>query len=125
MTEQEAIENLRKVRSCGDLISRKALMQSLRNNVLIDVTPNLEQAIEELPTAYDVDKVVDQLSKEYTNIENDELLTSAEKEAVLCRITRDIDIIKAGGVNEKKTEKPDYQNSAGILRSRQRGKETL
>lgn len=125
MTEKEAIENLRKVRSCGDLISRKALMQSLRNNVLIDVTPNLEQAIEELPTAYDVDKVVDQLSKEYTNIENDELLTSAEKEAALCRITRDIDIIKAGGVNEKKTEKPDHQNSAGILRSRQRGKETL
>lgn len=91
--EKEAIENLRKVRSCGDLISRKALMQSLRNNVLVDVTPNLEQAIEELPTAYDVDKVVDQLSKEYTNIENDELFTSAEKEAALCRITRDMEIV--------------------------------
>lgn len=38
----------------GDLISRSALMQSLRNNVLVDVTPNLEQAIEEQPTAYDV-----------------------------------------------------------------------
>ena len=37
-----------------DLISRTALMQSLRNNVLVDVTPNLEQAIEEQPTAYDV-----------------------------------------------------------------------
>ena len=36
-------------------------MQSLRNNVLVDVTPNLEQAIEEQPTAYDVDKVVEQL----------------------------------------------------------------
>ena len=45
----------------GDLISRSALMQSLRNNVLVDVTPNLEQAIEEQPTAYDVDKVVEQL----------------------------------------------------------------
>ena len=45
----------------NDLISRSALMQSLRNNVLVDVTPNLEQAIEEQPTAYDVDKVVKRL----------------------------------------------------------------
>lgn len=45
----------------NDLISRSALMQSLRNNVLVDVTPNLEQVIEEQPTAYDVDKVVEQL----------------------------------------------------------------
>ena len=44
-----------------DLISRSALMQSLRNNVLIDVTPNLERAIDEQPTAYDVDKVVEDL----------------------------------------------------------------
>lgn len=81
--------------------------------------------IKEMPAAYDMDKVVEHLNKDYENTDNDELLTSAEKEAVLCRITRDIDIIKAGGVNENKTEKPDYQNSAGILRSRQRGKETL
>ena len=46
----------------GDLISRSALMQSLRGNVLVDVTPNLEQAIEEHPTAYDVDKVVEQIN---------------------------------------------------------------
>ncbi len=39
-------------------------MQSLRNNILIDVTPNLEQAIAEQPTAYDVDKVVEQLKGE-------------------------------------------------------------
>lgn len=47
----------------NDLISRKALLQSLRNNVLVDVTPNLEQAIVEQPIAYDVDKVVEQLEK--------------------------------------------------------------
>ncbi len=34
----------------NDLISRKALMQSLRGNVLVDVTPHLEDAIEEQPT---------------------------------------------------------------------------
>lgn len=47
----------------NDLISRSALTQSLRNNVLVDVTPNLEQAIEEQPTAYDVDKVIKELEK--------------------------------------------------------------
>ncbi len=45
----------------NDLISRSVLMRSLRNNVLVDVTPNLEQAVAEQPIAYDVDKVVEQL----------------------------------------------------------------
>lgn len=48
----------------NDSISRSALMQSLRNNVLVDVTPKLEQAIEEQPTAYDMDKVVEQLEND-------------------------------------------------------------
>jgi hypothetical protein len=47
----------------NDLISRRALIQSLRNNVLVDVTPNLEQAIAEQPTAYDVDKVLYELEE--------------------------------------------------------------
>lgn len=46
----------------NDLISRSVLMQSLRNNVLVDVTPNLEQAVEEQPTAYDLDKVIDKIN---------------------------------------------------------------
>lgn len=45
----------------NDLISRSALMQALRGNVLVDVTPYLEDAIKEQPTAYDVDKVVERL----------------------------------------------------------------
>ena len=53
----------------NDLISRSELMQSLRGNVLVDVTPKLEQAIAEQPTAYDVDKVVELLEKESQNIE--------------------------------------------------------
>jgi len=54
----------------NDLISRNALMQSLRNNVLIDVTPNLEQAIDEQPAVYDVDKVCRRISenKEMDNL---------------------------------------------------------
>lgn len=46
----------------GDLISRSALMQALRDNVLIDVTPNLEQVIAEQPTAHDADKVMEQIN---------------------------------------------------------------
>ena len=45
------------------LISRSALMQSLRNNVLVDVTQYLEQAIEEQPIAYNVDKVIAELKE--------------------------------------------------------------
>ena len=47
----------------NDLISRSALMQALRGNVLVDVTPNLEQAIAEQPTAYDLDKVIKELEE--------------------------------------------------------------
>lgn len=47
----------------NDLISRSALIQSLRGNVLVDVTPHLEEAIKEQPVAYDVDKVVSQLDE--------------------------------------------------------------
>ena len=47
----------------NDLISRSALMQALRGNVLVDVTPNLEQAITEQPTAYDMDKVIKDLEE--------------------------------------------------------------
>lgn len=46
----------------NDLISRSVLMQSLRNNVLVDATSNLEQAVEEQPTAYDLDKVIDKIN---------------------------------------------------------------
>lgn len=73
----------------GDLISRSALMQSLRNNVLVDVTPNLEQAIEEQPTAYDVDKVVEQMEeyvKESSNVDYNRAMIEA------------IEIVKSGGL---------------------------
>ena len=46
----------------GDgLISRKALLDRLRGNVLVDVTPELEEAIEDQPTAFDVEKVKEEM----------------------------------------------------------------
>ena len=67
----------------NDLISRSALMQSLRGNVLVEVTPNLEQAIAEQPAAYDVDKVAFRL----------------ECESINCHIMTDraVEIVKSGG----------------------------
>lgn len=40
-----------------DLISRKDLMDSLRGNVLVDVTPALEEAIGSQPAACDIDGI--------------------------------------------------------------------
>lgn len=84
----------------GDLISRSALMQALRNNVLIDVTPNLEQAIEEQPIAYDVDKVVELLEKESQNIE---IIYPTDQgydyeDAIGIDIDKAKQIVKSGGI---------------------------
>lgn len=89
-----------------DLISRSALIQSLKNNVLVDVTPNTEQAIEEQPTAYDVDKVVERLEDKalehaingqqfgedgYDNHEK-------EERCIKQGIEESIEIVKSGGI---------------------------
>lgn len=69
----------------NDLISRSALMNHLRGNVFVDVTPALEQAVKDEPTAYDVDKVV----KEIEEISQYD-----------CSSGEIIWLVKAGGVNE-------------------------
>ena len=45
------------------LIDADKLMDALRGNVLVDVTSEIENTVSEQPTAYDVDKVVEQLSE--------------------------------------------------------------
>lgn len=82
----------------NDLISRSILMQSLRGNVLVDVTLNLEQAIAEQPIAYDVDKVVEQIREleicsRCLNNRN-AVVTCAE----FCDVGKKIAIIKSGGI---------------------------
>ena len=84
----------------GDLISRKALIQSLRNNVLVDVTQNLEQAIENQPTAYNADKVVELLEKESQNIE---IIYPTDQgydyeDAIGIDIDKAKQIVKSGGI---------------------------
>ena len=89
----------------NDLISRSALMQSLRNNVLVDVTPNLEQAIEEQPTAYDVDKVVEGLrlelglaDKEKERCAKENPLQFDEAKGYARGVAVALEVVKSGGV---------------------------
>lgn len=85
------------MRISNDLISRSALIQSLRNNVLVDVTPNLEQAIEEQPTAYDVDKVVERLDGEIFLTTDDDGNTNDFSIRVM-EADEVIKIVKSGGM---------------------------
>lgn len=66
------------------LIDADRLMDNLRGNVLIDVTPELEQAIEEQPTSFDKEKVIDELvelrQREYSD--SDEDLESIDGEEI-------------------------------------------
>ena len=101
----------------GDLISRSALMQSLRNNVLIDVTPNLERAIDEQPTAYDVDKVVEDLKDSAIahtivgqEFEAAEFIISAAEERAISRgLNVAIEIVKRTRDNMDKTKNRDLE----------------
>lgn len=73
----------------SDFISRSALLQSLRNNVLVDVTTNLEKAIKERPTAHDVDKVVEKIKE----IMKDESIRFVDQ-----AVNRSVNIVKSGGI---------------------------
>ena len=44
------------------LIDADKLMDSLKGNVLIDVTPELEDTIAQQPTAFDKEKVIEELT---------------------------------------------------------------
>lgn len=83
----------------NDLISRSALMQSLINNVLVDVTPNLEQAIAEQPTADYVDKVVERLEAEAERWkESGEEYEDQKELGVSEGFKKAIEIAKSGGI---------------------------
>ncbi len=81
----------------NDLISRSALMQSLRNNVLVDLTSNLEQAIDEQPTAYDVDKVVEKVESRKRILEVAKI-PKAAKAAASNAFMMSLEDIKSGGI---------------------------
>lgn len=90
----------------NDLISRRAVIEEMNNllkspyanNIQFgaerrEVIENVKKlCVEKIPTAYDVDKVVEQLK----NARDKECVSSVPK----IRMCDAIEIVKAGGVNE-------------------------
>lgn len=77
----------------NDLISRSVLLDSLRGNVLVDVTPHLEEAIAEQPTAYDADKIVERIKSSSTD--EDGIVCYVDGEPVITKEMA-IKIVKSG-----------------------------
>lgn len=73
------------------LIDADRLMDNLRGNVLIDVTPELERAIEQQPAAFDKEKVIEKIK-----CERDETQDYNQYSAVAAHEI-DIDIVGKGG----------------------------
>ena len=76
-----------------DLINREDVIKCLQENGWLDDT-NIDELIETIPTAYDVDKVVEELELHSFELGTDTL------PAHYVRLNEAIEIVKAGGKNE-------------------------
>ena len=72
------------------LIDADRLMDSLKGNVLIDVTPELEDTIAQQPTAFDREKVIDELKSPY----NYAIMAGKH----VTTVDRSVEIVEKGGV---------------------------
>lgn len=78
----------------GDLISRKAVIDLIESCHVFEDACCLVDYINELPAAYDVDKVVEKLVFQTSG-----LTTWAEDEAYKLGLTKAIEIVKSGGID--------------------------
>ena len=74
------------------LIDADRLMDNLRGNVLIDVTPELEDTIAQQPTAFDKEKVIEKIKE----IMNDESIRFVDQ--AVNRTIEIIEIVEKGGI---------------------------
>ena len=74
------------------LIDADRLMDNLRCNVLIDVTPELEDTIAQQPTAFDKEKVIEKIKE----IMNDESIRFVDQ--AVNRTIEIIEIVEKGGI---------------------------
>lgn len=82
----------------GDLISRSAVMTMLTDIELNNGTfTEAKSKLRNIPIAYNVDKVVEQIDDLETYFDNGDFATCHDRLVVLKDVER---IIKAGGVNE-------------------------
>lgn len=82
-----------------DLISRKALLDSLRGNVLVDVTPEIEKTVEEQPTAFDKGKVIEELKANMSSVQgiSGQAVTFMFSDGYYNGIKDAIEIVEKGG----------------------------
>ena len=80
----------------GDLISRKLLLDTLRGNVLVSVTSELEKSIQEQPTAFDKEKVISEMKKNSRNFYPSIDHYCLSQKAV--DLKKAIEIVEKGGV---------------------------
>lgn len=79
------------------LIDADRLMDNLRGNVLIDVTPELEDTIAQQPTAFDKEKVIGELYR-YTAEECELHECGIRSEYCnVCMAKKAIEIVEKGG----------------------------
>ena len=85
------------------LIDADRLMDSLRGNVLIEVTPELEETIAQQPTAFDRQKVLSEITKEYEdaiNLYSRDIGTAYSFSSLVRKDAwgKAIDIVEKGGI---------------------------
>ena len=78
------------------LIDADKLMDSLKGNVLIDVTPELEDTIAQQPTAFDKEKVIYELHNERNPIYRED--GSLMSDRTYISIDNAIEIVEKGGI---------------------------
>lgn len=78
------------------LIDADRLIDNLRGNVLIDVTPELEDTIAQQPTAFDKEKVIEELQRRTHNYYPSIDCYCLSRKAV--DLKESIEIVKKGGI---------------------------
>ena len=79
-------------------IDADRLMDSLKGNVLIDVTPELEDTIAQQPTAFDMEKVINEIHISSAGIVVNMNVSSSYAEGYIDAAKAIIEIVKRGGI---------------------------
>lgn len=79
-------------------IDADRLMDSLKGNVLIDVTPELEDTIAQQPTAFDMEKVINEIHISSAGIVVNMNVSSSYAEGYIDAAKDIIEIVERGGI---------------------------
>lgn len=80
------------------LIDADRLMDNLRGNVLIDVTPELEDTIARQPTAFDREKVINEIHISSAGMAVNMNVSSSYAEGYIDATKDIIEIVEKGGI---------------------------